>query len=73
MNSWNDFIEPLVYLTSKKRFTLQLALNMFKGAYGETEWTVWMAACTISILPVMLVYVLAQKQFIDSLAFSGIK
>lgn len=73
MNSWNDFLYPLVYLSSKENFTLQLALNMFKGTYGETEWTVWMAACTISVLPIMLVYLMVQKQFIDSLALSGMK
>lgn len=73
MNSWNDFLYPLVYLTSKENFTLQLALNMFKGTYGETEWTVWMAACSISVLPILAVYLLAQKQFIDSLALSGMK
>lgn len=73
MNSWNDFIYPLVYLNSKENYTLQLALNMFKGTYGETEWTVWMAACTISVLPILLVYLFAQKQFIDSMVMTGIK
>lgn len=73
MNSWNDFIYPLVYINSKEKFTLQVALNLFKGTYGETEWTIWMAACTVSVLPIFAVYLAAQKQFIDSLAFSGMK
>ena len=73
MNAWNDFIYPLVYLNSKENFTLQLALNMFKGTYGETEWTVWMAGCAVSVLPILVVYLLAQRQFIDSMAMSGMK
>lgn len=73
MGSWNDFIYPLIYITTPGLFTLPLALAMFQQAYGQTDWTVWMAAATISVLPILIVYLLAQKQFIDSMALSGIK
>lgn len=73
MNSWNDFIYPLVYLNSQKKYTLPLTIAMFQQAYGMTEWTVWMAAATISMLPVFIAYLFAQKQFIDSMAITGIK
>jgi multiple sugar transport system permease protein len=73
MNSWNDFIYPLVYLNSTAKYTLPLAIAMFQQAYGMTEWTVWMAASTVSILPLLVAYIFAQKQFIDSMALSGMK
>jgi multiple sugar transport system permease protein len=73
MNSWNDFIYPLVYLNSSDKYTLPLAIAMFQQAYGMTEWTVWMAASTVSILPLLIAFLFAQKQFIDSMALTGVK
>jgi multiple sugar transport system permease protein len=73
MNSWNDFIYPLVYINSSEKYTLPLSIAMFQQAYGMTEWTVWMAAATVSVLPILIVYLFAQKQFIDSLALTGVK
>lgn len=73
MNSWNDFIYPLVYLNSPEKYTLTLSIAMFQQAYGMTDWTVWMAAAMVSVLPILIVYLFAQKQFIDSMALSGIK
>lgn len=73
MNSWNDFIYPLVYLNSPEKYTLTLSIAMFQQAYGMTDWTVWMAAAMISVLPILIVYLFAQRQFIDSMALSGVK
>lgn len=73
MNSWNDFIYPLVYLNSTAKYTLPLSIAMFQQAYGMTEWTVWMAAATVSILPLLIAFLFAQKQFISSMAMTGIK
>ncbi len=73
MNSWNDFIYPLVYLNSSEKYTLPLAIAMFQQAYGMTEWTVWMAAATVSVLPLLIAFLFAQKQFIDSMALTGVK
>lgn len=73
MNSWNDFIYPLVYINSSAKYTLTLSIAMFQQSYGMTEWTVWMAAATVSVLPILIIYLFAQKQFIDSLALTGVK
>jgi multiple sugar transport system permease protein len=73
MNSWNDFLYPLVYLNSTSKYTLPLSIAMFQQAYGMTEWTVWMAAATVSVLPLLIAYLFAQKQFISSMALTGIK
>lgn len=73
MNSWNDFIYPLVYLNSTSKYTLPLSIAMFQQVYGMTEWTVWMAAATVSVLPLLVAFLFAQKQFINSMALTGLK
>jgi multiple sugar transport system permease protein len=67
------FLEPLVFLSSPERFTLPLALTQFADAYGGPIWNVQMAATTLMTLPVLLVFVLAQRQFIQGIAQTGLK
>ncbi|MEG1195261.1 MAG: carbohydrate ABC transporter permease [Clostridia bacterium] len=72
MNSWNDFIGPLLYLNKEKMYTLPIGLQMFTTQY-KTEWALLMAAALLTTLPVVLIYFFVQKRFIEGITFSGIK
>jgi multiple sugar transport system permease protein len=72
MGSWNDFLGPLIYLSKKENYTLAVGLYGFFGRSG-TEWGLLMAAATIMILPVILLFFFAQKTFIQGASMSGLK
>lgn len=72
MNSWNDFLGPLLYLNKENSYTLTIGLQMFTTQY-KTEWALLMAAALMTTLPVVLLYFLIQKRFIEGITFSGIK
>jgi multiple sugar transport system permease protein len=72
MFHWNDFLGPLVYLSSMENFTLAVGLNFFKGQFG-TEWNLLMAASTLVMLPCLVIFLAAQKVFIQGVVMSGIK
>ena len=72
MNVWNDYFTPLIYINDARKYTLPLGLASMKGMYS-TDWPVLMAACSIVILPVVLVYISAQKYIIEGIAMTGIK
>jgi len=72
MGTWNDYMGPLIYLTSVDKFTLSLGVAFFKGTY-RTSWNLMMAGAVVSIVPILLFYLFAQKYFEQGIAFSGIK
>lgn len=71
--AWNDFLGPLVYLVHKQQFTLSLALQFFQSRSGGTAWELLMAASTLVILPVVVLFFLAQRTFIQGIATTGMK
>ena len=73
LHSWNLYLEPIVFLSSPTLFTLPQALTQFTDAYGGPMWNIQLAAATMTALPVLLVFVVAQKQFIEGLAHTGLK
>jgi multiple sugar transport system permease protein len=73
LNAWNLFLEPLVFLDDLKKFTLSLSLNNFRDAYGAPVWQLQMAATTLSVLPILIFYIFAQRKITDAMAFSGVK
>ena len=73
LNTWNFFLEPLVYLTDKSRFTLPVALTQYVDVYGGHLWNVQLAAATTTVVPVLVVFIIAQRQFVEGLAQSGLK
>lgn len=73
LHSWNLYLEPIVYLSSTEKFTLPQALTQYVDAYGGPMWNVQLAAVTLTALPVLIVFVLAQRQFIEGLAHTGLK
>ena len=72
MNSWNDFLGPLLYLSDEKMYTLSIGLQMFTTQY-KTQWALLMAASLLITLPVIVIYFFVQKRFIEGITFSGIK
>lgn len=70
--TWNDFFYPLIMTDSKKLYTVQIALQKFKDV-GGVQWNYLMAATLITILPIMLVFIAAQKYFIQGIVTTGIK
>ena len=73
MGAWNDFLGPLIYLQRPEQFTLALGLQNFQSQHGGTPWHLLMAASTLVILPVLLLFFLAQKTFIEGIATTGLK
>jgi multiple sugar transport system permease protein len=71
--SWNAFLEPLVFVDDLQLFTLSLSLRNFRDTYGVPLWNLQLAATTLSIIPILIVYLIAQRQVINSFASSGIK
>lgn len=72
VSTWNDFLGPLIYLTSESKKTLQLGLRMFISQYGS-EYGLIMAASVLSLIPVLIVFLALQKYFVEGVASSGVK
>lgn len=73
LGRWNDFFGPLIYLSTDSHFTLPLALNWFRGRY-TTQWGLFMAASVISVIPILVLYILGQKQLSKGVStISGLK
>lgn len=70
--SWNGFIWPLVVLSSQENYTVQLGLNFMKGFY-YTEWNQIMAMALISLVPILAVFMLFQRYFVQGIAHTGLK
>lgn len=69
---WNNFFTPLIMLNSPNLFTVPLMLNQFIGQY-TTNWTWMMAGAAIAAVPVLIVYILAQRHIIEGISFTGLK
>ncbi len=71
LDSWNNFLWPLIAITSTNQMTLPLGLATFQGAHA-TEWTLLMAANVMSLVPMLAIFFLAQRYFIRSVAATGL-
>lgn len=72
LNVWNDFFFPLIFIRSENLRTVPLGVSTFFGEYSN-EWSLMFAALSISIMPVIIVYLMASKQFIAGLTSGAIK
>jgi multiple sugar transport system permease protein len=72
LNTWNDFLFPLIFINSDVNRTLTIGLSLLRGDY-DTQWNIVMAATLLSISPLVLFFVFAQRFFIEGIALSGIK
>lgn len=74
MGAWNDFLGPLIYLNNPDLFPISLGLNRFLGQFVEKlAWPYLMAASTVTILPIVILFFFTQRTFIEGIAISGIK
>jgi len=74
VGAWNDFFAPLVFLTDPSKYTLAVGLNFFKGQFpGTTDYAPLMAMATFSMLPILLLFLFAQRYFIEGIATTGLK
>lgn len=74
MNSWNDFLGPLIFLQSKANKTLTVGLLQFRADFqGLGNWPVMMAGVVISVLPILIAFIIGQKYFVRGIALTGIK
>jgi len=69
---WNDFLYPLVFLHNQNNYTISLGLSFFRSTYS-IQWGYLMAASVVALLPMVIIFFLAQKTFIEGISFSGIK
>ncbi|WP_437583397.1 carbohydrate ABC transporter permease [Paramicrobacterium sp. CJ85] len=72
LSSWNDLIWPLIAINDPSAFTIQLGIANFQGA-RQTEWGLLMAGNVVAVFPLVLFFLFAQKQFIQTMTFSGLK
>ncbi len=73
MWAWNDYLGPLVYIQDQDQYTLSLGLQTYQSQHGGTEYHLLMAASVLIILPVIILFFLAQKTFIQGIATTGVK
>ncbi|GBG07002.1 sugar ABC transporter ATP-binding protein [Paenibacillus sp. MY03] len=72
VTTWNDFLGPMIYLTKTELKTIQIGLRMFISQYSA-EYGLIMAASVVSIIPVLIIFLALQKNFVQGVASSGIK
>ena len=70
--NWNDFLGPLIYLSDKSQYTLAIGLYGFAGA-RKTDWALLMAAGTVTVMPIVILFFLAQRTFIQGVTLTGVK
>lgn len=70
MASWNDFMGPLLYLNDQNKFTLSLGLKMFLSMF-RAEWNTLMAASTLAVMPLIILFFMAQRYFIEGLTMAA--
>ena|SRR5947209_2263641 len=70
--SWNDFLGPLIYLSDPDKYTVSLGLQFFQGQYS-TEYGALMAASTVMLLPVVILFFFAQRTFVQGITLTGVK
>ncbi|MDO4940527.1 MAG: carbohydrate ABC transporter permease [Erysipelotrichaceae bacterium] len=70
--NWNSYFTPMIFLTSPDKFTVPLTLQMFKGKHSA-DWSLIMAASTISVLPVLIVYMFGQNYIVEGITITGMK
>lgn len=71
--NWNDFFNPLIYLNSQTNFTIAIGLQFFQSGYGNTQIGMMMAVSLVTVLPVLILFFVCQKYFVEGIKMSGIK
>jgi multiple sugar transport system permease protein len=72
LSSWNSLLWPIIVTSSKNMRPIQVGLTAFQGEAGS-DWNLMMAAATLAVLPIIIMFLFAQKQFVEGIARTGIK
>lgn len=73
MAHWQEFFRPLIYLNSRDKLTVPLAIRMFRDEYSGDQWNLIMAVTVVSIIPSLILFFSAQRVFISGIVMSGMK
>jgi ABC-type glycerol-3-phosphate transport system permease component len=73
IGNWNNFLAPLIYIRSTEKQVLAVGLNMFRGQYGQTDFHYMMAVSLLVLMPVLIVFFVGQRVFVQGIALTGIK
>ena len=72
LHAWNDFIGPLIYLQDESKYTLAIGLTFFRSQY-DVQFNLLMAASTLIVLPVVIIFLLFQRAFLDGITLGSVK
>ena len=70
---WDDFFGALLYLNSPSKYTLSIALKMFSDPSAQSDWGAMFAMSTLSIIPILVIFLIFQKNLTDGIATEGLK
>ncbi len=74
IGNWGDFLGPLIYVTDKDRYTITLGIyNYLSDRIHNTDWGIMMAASTLTLLPIVVIFFFAQRTFIEGIKLTGLK
>jgi ABC-type glycerol-3-phosphate transport system permease component len=73
MHYWNDFLWPLIVIEDAPKRTLPLGLALFSEGFGIARWNLVMAATVMTVLPILIVFALAQRNFIEGITLGSVK
>jgi multiple sugar transport system permease protein len=73
IGNWNNFLGPLIYLRDQDLFTLSVGLLQFQGSFGLVQYQYMMAVSVIMLIPVLIVFLIGQRLFVEGITFSGLK
>jgi multiple sugar transport system permease protein len=72
ISTWNDLIPPLIFINTPTKMPIAVGLAFFKGQ-GEALWSWLMAASTLSVVPLLIIYIVAQRLIIEGMTYTGLK
>jgi multiple sugar transport system permease protein len=72
VTTFRDFLGPLIYLTDQNQWTISLGLKLFQNQYGA-QWQLMMAAATLTMLPILILFFFTQRTFTEGIALTGVK
>jgi multiple sugar transport system permease protein len=72
LDTWRDFLAPLIYISSRDLFTISIGLAEFQGRY-VTRWNQVMAASVLTVVPILVIFIVAQKRFVQGISLTGLK
>ena len=71
--TWEDFLQPLIYLNNPNMYTVSVALRSFSDPGSVTDWGAVFAMLTLSLLPVLVIFIVFQRYLVEGIATTGLK